>query len=147
MAFPGSGKSSLESAWSRIKSTAGAVKDKSNQLNAAVSVARKEALDYANNLADALALFDSLTATPGLLAYARTQEDNATLDLVAEYTAMRTQIVATQDWLVTNFPKDTSNNLSVYAFDVNKRYSNVNLTAGQLTAFKAQLTALAATIA
>ena len=44
------------------------------------------------------------------------------------------------------FPKDASNNLSVYAFDANKRFTDVNLTAGQLSAFKTQLNLLIGTI-
>lgn len=146
MAFPGLGKSSLSYVWSSVKSTAGRIKDVGGQLTAATSVTRKSALDYQNFLADSLAALNTWSATPGLLAYAQNEENNPTLDLVAEYTAMKNSIVALQDWLVTNFPKDASGNLAVYSFDVNKRFADINLTAGQLTAYKSQVNTLVATI-
>lgn len=150
MAFPGNSVTSLAGKWASIKDTSGRIKNECTTLNAAASVTRKRALDTANFLADALDALNTLTAnaaTNGLLEYARAQENNAALDLVAEYNTMRTALVAVQDWLVANFPKDASNNLVVYAFDGNKRYADVNLTAGQLSAFKSQLTTLGATIA
>lgn len=146
MAFPGTSKSSLATVWSGIKATTGRIKDKCSQMIAAPSLTRIVILEFGNGLADALQYLTTATATSGLLAYARNEENDPTLDLVAEYTAMRTQIIATQDWLVANFPNDGTGGLSVYTFDVNKRYANINLTAGQLTAFKNQLAALSATI-
>ena len=149
MPFPGTSLNSLESKWSTIKQTAGSVKDRSNFLNSATTLSRIAVLNYAVFLADSLQTLDAKTAnatTNGLLEYARSQENNPTLDLQATFTTMRTQIVATQDWIVANFPKDAANNLPVYAFDVNKRYVDVFLTAPQLTSFKTQLQALIATI-
>lgn len=145
--FPGNSVTSLAAKWSQIKDTAGRIKNRSLVLIASVSVTRKEALDYANYLADALNTLNTLTAnatTNGLLEYAREQENNSDLDLVTEYNTMQAQLIETQDWLVANFP-NTGGELLVYIFN-NKRYTDVNLTAPQLTAFKIQLNALAATI-
>ena len=150
MAMPSNSSNTLQMRWQRIKDTAGYIKNQCSGLNAQPSVTRRQALDLANVLADALAMLDTLTvnaATNGLLAYAQAQENDPTLDIPAAYTTMRLQIVATQDWLVANFPKDASGNLAVYAFDVNKRFADIALTAGQLSAFKTQLTSLSATIA
>lgn len=149
MAFPGNSVTSLAAKWQQIKDTSGRIKNECVFLNAAAAVTRKRALDFGNFLADALALLNTLTAnatTNGLLEYARSQENNPTLDLTTEYTTMRTQLVATQDWLVANFP-NTTGELRVYTFDANKRYADINLTAGQLSSFKTQINALAATIA
>lgn len=146
MAFPGTGSSSLATAWQQIQSTAGQIKDKCTVLNAAASITRRSALELQNFLADSLALLDTNTAKAGLLAYARNEMSNPSLDLTSEFSSMRTALVAVQDWTVTNFPKDASNNLAVYSFDGNKRFADVNLTAGQLSAFKTQINGLAATI-
>lgn len=146
MAFPGTSNQSLEAVWSRSKATSGAIKDRADAMIASTSVTRRAVLDYLNGLADALAALAIYAATPGIAAYAQAQENKPTLNVSTEYVAMRTQIIAVQDWIVANFPKDASGNAAVYSFDANKRFADVNLTAGQLTAFKAQLSALSATI-
>lgn len=144
--FPGNGKVTLRTSWDGITEKASRVKQTASAMVAASSITRRAVLDYANSLADSLATLDAYVTTPGLLAYARNELNDATVDLAAEFTAMRTQLVATQDWMVANFPKDASNNLAVYSFDVNKRFADINLTAGQLTAFKSQLNLLIGTI-
>lgn len=147
MAFPASGKITLRKAWDGVTNSAAIIKQTANDMVAAAAITRKKVLDYQNSLADNLAILDSYSATPGLAAYAQNELNDATINIVAEYTAMRTQIVATQDWIVANFPKDAADNLAVYSFDViNKRYTDVILTAGQLAAFKTQLGLLIATI-
>ena len=150
MAFPSNSSNSLSYLWSAIKGQTGYVKNQCEQLISAPAITRRRALEAANALADTLAALDAYTAgaaTNGLLAYAQEQENNPALNLVSEYQTMRTQMVATQDWLVANFPKNASNELCVYSFDANKRYADINLTAPQLSAFKAQLSAISATIA
>lgn len=148
MPFPGTSLNSLQSKWDTIKQTSGSIKDRSSLLNGLASITRAAVLNYAVFLADALQTLDAKTAnanTNGLLEYARSQENNPTLDLAGLYSTMRTQIVATQDWIVTNFP-NTTGELRVYTFDVNKRYVDIVLTAPQLSSFKTQLQALIATI-
>lgn len=147
MAFPSDQTIDLQTAWTGVRREAGVVKGRAAQMSAASSVTRLQALEFANQLADSLSLLDTLAATPGLAAYAQEQVNNAQLNIASEFSAMRTQIVATQDWLVANFPKAADGALAVYAFDPSKRFANVNLTAGQVSAFKAQLNALIATIA
>ena len=146
MAFPAEGKITLRRAWDGITSAATRIKRIANEYIAMSSITRLAVLEYARTLAESLAILDSNTATAGLLAYAQNELNDATINLSAEYTAMRTQIVATQDWIVANFPKDAVGNLVVYVFDSNKKYINVALTSGQLTACKAQLNSLVVTI-
>ena len=148
MPFPSTSTNSLELMWATIKAITGNIKNQCVSLASLVTITRKKALDYQNFLADSLASLDSLTAnatTNGLLAYAQAQENNPSLDLVGTYSTMRTQIVANQDWMVTNFPH-TGTELLVYSFDGNKRFADINLTAPQQSAFVTQLNALAATI-
>lgn len=148
MAFPGTSVTSLAGKWQSIKSTSGEIKNQCVQLIAQAAITRIRGLEFANFLADSLQSLNTLTAnatTNGLLEYARAQENNASLDLVSEYNTMRTALVAAQDWLVANFP-NTTGELRVYSFDANKRFANINLTAGQLSAFKTQLTNLSNTI-
>lgn len=50
------------------------------------------------------ARFDAAAAVPGLAAYAQAQLGNPSLDIAAEFSAMVAQVVATRDWIITNFP-------------------------------------------
>ena len=149
MAFPSDSTNTLETKWRSVKTNTGRVKNECTRLNAKASITRKEVLEFANMLATVLGNLDSLTAnasTNGLLSYARAQENNASLDLTAEYNTMRTQIVNVQNWIVANFP-NTTGELRVYTFDVTKRHADINLDGTQLPAFKTQLTNLGSTIA
>lgn len=146
MAFPAEGKVTLRRAWDGVTSQATRVKRIANEYIAITNITRKQVIDYANSLAESLATLNSYVTTSGLLAYAQNELNDITINLSAEFTTMRVQIVATQDWIIANFPKDAAGNLAVYAFDVNKRYVDIDLASGQLTAFKAQLSALVATI-
>jgi hypothetical protein len=146
MAFPSDSSLDLATAWAGVRATAGRMKATAVSMAAAASVTRRSVLDYANALADYLATFNTYTAVPGLAAYAQQQINNPALDIAAEFTTMRTQLVATQDWIVANFPAQAGE-LKVYVFDASKRFADVNLTPAQLSAFKTQLNALAATVA
>jgi hypothetical protein len=146
MAFPSDTSLDLETAWNGLRAAAGRMKSTASAFSAAPSITRRQVLDFANALADYLAQFNSYTAVAGLPAYAKTQVNDPNLDIAAEYTTMRTQLVATQDWIVNNFPA-TTGELRVYTFDVNKRFADVALTAPQLSSFKTQLNALIATVA
>ena len=147
MAFPSTNTNDCATAWSVIRSTAGLMKSQAQAMASALTITRRAVLDFGNGLADNLATFNACVGVPGLPAYAREQADNPNLDIQAEFQAMRAQLVATQDWIVANFPRDGAGNLAVYAFDGNKRFADVNLTALQATAFKNQLNALIATVA
>lgn len=117
-------------------------------LNAA-SVTRKQALDLANDLADRLAFLDALTANAGvngLVVYAQAQCGNVSRDLAGEWGTCRAQIVAVQSWLMTNFPRDGNGNLVVFVFNGGNRFQDIPLAPAELSAFKAQLTSLSATI-
>jgi len=151
MAFPSNSKFSLSYRWEAVKNVAGTLKNKCNAIAIAGTLSRKQVLDFGNYLADCVLSFDNLTANAvadGLVAYAQQQENDPGLDVVANYSAMRSAIVSAQDWLVANFPRDAANNLVVFAnFDANKRYSDIALTTQERTAFQSQVSSIAATIA
>lgn len=146
MSFPSDSTTDPASAWAGARATAGRMKSTAQSFVAAGSITRRSVLEYANSLADSLAAFNSFTAVPGVGAFAKEQTNDPNFDIAAEFNTMRTQLVATQDWIVANFPA-TTGELRVYTFDVNKRFADVNLTAGQLSAFKTQLNSLIATVA
>lgn len=144
--FPASGVTTLATAWGQVRGTAAHVKQQSVDLNNASSVTRMTVLNFCNALADALARLDQYAAVSGLAAYVQAELNDSSINIASEFTTMRTQIVALQDWIVANFPKDGSSNLVVYSFDSNKRFADIALTTAQLAAFKIQLAALIATI-
>lgn len=144
--FPSTLNPTLELALERILWCATNIKNQTNFLINLTQITRKQLIDYINIIASELSALDTYSAITGVGAYAQTQLGNESLNIVAEFTTMRTQIVNVQDWIIANFPKDASNNLAVYSFDVNKRYVDVYFTAGELTAIKTQLTNLVNTI-
>ena len=48
------------------------------------------------------------SAVPGLVAYAKAQKGDETLDIVVEFNAVIAAIDATIAWINTNFPKDAN---------------------------------------
>lgn len=145
MAFPAPSLD-IAGTWQQIVGSIRRVKNTAAFYVSQPALTRIQVLDYAAKLAADLANLDSYTTVPGLQAYVREQVNDPTLDLAAEWAAVRAQIVATQDWMVSNFP-NTSWELRVYTFDASKKPVDINLTAPQLSAFKTQLNALIATIA
>lgn len=149
MSMPSTSSTSLEGKWRRIKAITGNVKNMCGRVENATAITRSEALEIANVVASARVDLEGMVedaATSGLLEYARAQENNPTLDLVAAFQTMKTQLTATRDWFVTNFPNDGAGGLAVLGFDAVGRTTDINLTAGQLAAVKAQFAAIDPTI-
>ena len=147
MAFPAP-VADIAEVWNQVKGHVRRIKNTAQFYVAQPTVTRRQGLEYATHLAIDLANLDAYITTPGtpgLLAYARSQVNDPALDLAAEWASVRAQVVATQDWLVVNFP-NTTGELRVYTFDAAKKPVDINLTGPQLTAFKNQLSLLVATI-
>ena len=151
MAFPSSTtKDSLASAWASIQSRASQVKIHAQEISnasAAGPISGKTVVDFSTLLADATVTLDKAAAIPGMAQYARDQIGDQTLDVVAEFTAMRAQMIATRDWIVANFPKDGSGYLLLISFTADGRYVFRTLTTIQTVGLRTQLDALIATIA
>lgn len=136
----------VEESWRQFKGHYRRIKRGAADAIAAPQITRLSVLQYADQLATDLAGADGYAQSPGIEARARAELNNGSLDFAAEWAAVRAQIVATQDWIVTRFPKAADNTLAVFQFDANKRTAPVFLTAGELSQFKNQLNALLATL-
>jgi hypothetical protein len=53
----------------------------------------------------ALGRMDATAAIPGIAQYIKDQEGDQNYDIAAEYTAMRSAVVAIRDWIYTSMPK------------------------------------------
>lgn len=148
MGMPSNSTTSLNGKYTSIKDVDGNIKDGALRLINIVTLSRKQTLDYLRDLIGWLAVLDARTANAsanGLLAYAQSQENNASLDLAAAFSAMRAQIVLTRDFISNNMPKDASGNFAVYAPDATG-YVDVPLTTTERNALNTRLNALVATI-
>lgn len=126
-----------------VKSLSTSLRTKS----AAGAIPASDVTDYLSRVADFRDRLAVLAQTPGLGAYAQAQKSLPSLDVAAEYAATVTQIDATRSWIITNFPKDASNNLSIVKFDANGRTVTNTFSSAALAGLRTQLAALEATIA
>lgn len=62
-----------------------------------------------NQIVNAITIFDEVAAIPGLAAYAQEQQNDSGYDVIAEFQTMRAEAVGVRDWIITNFPKDSTN--------------------------------------
>ena len=65
-------------------------------------------LDIHTKMVKVDAMLATAAATPGLAAYAKAQFDNESLDIAAEFTALRAAVQAVRDHVETAVPKDGS---------------------------------------
>lgn len=151
MAFPSSaGQDDLDTAWTAIRASAGRVKVESQRLSAqsvAGDIEAQVVVRYADALASCNDQFARYTVVPGLVAYVRAQINDDTLDIVAEYNTMLTQINAVRNWIIANFPKDANGFLLYHTFGATGRIVQRTLTPAQTAGLRTQLDALIATIA
>ena len=95
----------------------------------------------------AIALLDVQAAAPGLAAYAQQQVNNPSLDIVAEYNAMRSAMVAARDNLIGMFPKDGSGFLLYQTLNADGSISRRIFTAAQVAPAVTLMDNVIATIA
>lgn len=91
-------------------------------------------------------LFDGWAATPGLAAYAQSQENDAGYNIGTEYTAARNALVAARDQLVTMFPKNGSNFLLYQVMAADGTVTPRTFTAAELAPAVTLLDSVIATI-
>ena len=140
----------LEHALDTVTSRAGAIKQRTAALIADSAAGPVDGARIVNYLRDLVAAKERLAAvasTPGLPAYAQSQVNNQALDIAAEYTTMVAQITATIDWLRNNFPKDANGYLLYEQIGAQGNVTYRTFSTATLATFRAQLAALAATIA
>lgn len=152
MAFPsdiGSKQDDLSRAWASIRSIAGNIKTQSTILrdtSAAGSIEASRIVSYSVNLANMREQLARFTAVPGLVAYVRTQVNDPTIDVVAEYNTMLIQLNATRTWIVNNFPKDANGYILYHQLDSNGKLVQRLLTPAQTAGLRSELTNLINTI-
>ncbi len=106
MAFPAS-TITKKQAWETLTGHANAIKGKVQELrdaSAAGDTNRFRYVDLQKQIDIVIGLWTTAAAVPNLEEYARDQVDDNTLDLPAEYTAMRTAAIALRLWLFNNIP-------------------------------------------
>lgn len=148
MAFPSSSIGDLTTAWAIIRSTAGNIKRQSQTLHDASAAGEIDA-SYVTGLsialADAVDKFQQYASTPGLPAYAQ-QQTGSSVDIVAEWQALLTEINATKAWIAANFPKDGNGYLLYHSFNAAGRVVVRQLTPAQTAGLRTQLASLIARI-
>lgn len=75
---------------------------------AAGNVSANAVITTLTRMTGAIAVFDSVSAIPGLAAYAQNEENDGTYDVALEFVAMRIEAIGTRDWILTNFPTAVS---------------------------------------
>jgi hypothetical protein len=152
MAFPSDGgtlRFGLAEAWQGIRRAATQLKQASQQVNDASlagPISSRVILNYVQFLADKRTEIVALAAVPGLDAYGEAQIDDPTLDLTAEYVAMRNALDAARDWIVTNFPKNGGGFLLAQTLTAQGLVTDRQFPTADLATFRTQLQGLIAAI-
>lgn len=68
------------------------------------AVSANAVLQIMSTMKSSIEVWDAVSSLPGLVQFAKDQENDQTYDVVAEFLAMRNAAVAVRDWIITNFP-------------------------------------------
>lgn len=115
-------------------------------------VNRKLLLDLQRSVDRFVDTLDAASALPqaerdALIVFAQDQFNDAGLNVVAEFNAMRTAAIALRDWIYTNFPRDAGTGaVLVETVDANGDAVPLQFTSAQLAAFRTQADAFTSTI-
>lgn len=152
MAFPsatGSVSQTLDEAWRGARAVAANVKNQTAALASACGagpVNAKIILDYASFLAAAYAQLTAFAAVPNIAAYAQTQINNPSFDVVSAFNTMMSAMQATSQWVITNFPKDGNGNILGLTFNGDGSQGWTSFTTAQTAGLVSQLGLLSNTI-
>lgn len=147
MAFPAS-SIVTQRAYQTIKGAANQLRINLPAINARLSAngaTYEDLRDIYNLLKNANAQFDALKTTPGLAQYAKDQEDNQALDIVAEFASMQGAIASALAWMDTNIPVN-NRTLKAPADWGEGTLLDDSFTAGQTAGLRTELTAVVAEI-
>jgi urocanate hydratase len=149
MAFPASQtkvKKALDDISStalRIKNIVQAVRDESN----AGDTPRIRFVACQRQIQQALNVWATAAAVPGLPQYAKDQYDDQTLDIVAEYNAMKAAAEAVRDWVFNNVPTDAGSGAALLEiYDQGGNPTDIMTTTGQAAGFRTAADTFLATI-
>lgn len=149
MAFPATSPTLYE-ALKKLRDSSGGLKayaaDQKAKL-AASSISANSIIEMMVNFQKSIDGWDAVASTPGLADYAKAQYSSATLDIVAEYQAMRSAAVAVVTWVQSNFPKDASGYLLKDQFDASAGLAVRSFTPAQTAGLQTALTSFIASVA
>ena len=102
------------------------------------------------HLGTVVGLMNGWASTPGLAAYAQSQVNDPSYDIVAEFTAMRNAMVSARDTLIGMFPKDATGPNGGYvlwqSINASGQLVNRTFTAAQLAGAVTQVSAVISAI-
>jgi hypothetical protein len=113
---------------------------------AAGNVSANAVIQALTTLTGSIAVFDEVTALPGIAAYAQNEENDPTYDVAAEYTAMRTEAIGARDWILTNFPTAVSGEILKDTLENDGSITVRQFTPAQTAGLQTALGQLIATI-
>lgn len=152
MPFPSSGSSreSLSTALARLRATAHGVKQSAQDLrnaSAAGNIVARRIVQVMEELTAANERFKTLKTVPGLAEYAKEQFADQGLDIMAEFGAMQSAVVACVTWIQTNMPKDSVSKRWIHVEELvdGKRVDRL-LDPASMAGLRTVLDALIATI-
>lgn len=149
MAYPAS-QQTLKDALAAINGMAIRVKGLTQNVRdetAAGPTARRKFVALQRNLQIAIDAWDTNAPTPGLAAYAQAQYDDNTLDIVAEYTAMKAAAQALQAWIFANLPTDAGSGAALLeVYDAQGNPTDLTVTTAQTAGFRTEADVFIATI-
>lgn len=151
MPFPASNGSiplTLEAAWAGARQAAQQIQQQAAALNGQIAgnVPAQTIVNSCTFFATLNAQLTQYAGVSGLAAYAQAQVNNPTLDVLGAFNTMQSALVAVITWIVTNFPKDGSNNLLYAQFSASGQVVFTSFSAAQLSPLATLLTSLIATI-
>lgn len=121
-------------------------------LSLAGPVQRRLLLELQRSLNSSVVALDAAAALPqsdvaALIAYAQSQFGDATLDVAAEFVALRNAADTLRAWIHTNFPRDAVSGAAlVYTVAENGDETPLTFTTEQLETFRTQANTLLALI-
>lgn len=116
-----------------------------NTKMAAGDVGAAYVLGIYTRLAGVQASLNTAKATPGIAAYAQTQKDDGTLDVVAEFNSVLAAIAGAITWIETSFPTSTEDWLQSQKMESGS-ITERQFTPAQTSGLRAALAAIIATI-
>ena len=147
MPFPAS-QQTLEDALSSVRHAAIKLKAQAQNLRDASAVGATGRTSYTGlqkHITQTIARWDEASTVPGLAQYAKDQYDDQTLDIVAEYTAMKAAAVDLRLWIFNNIPKQGDSPL-LYDIDLAGTLTELMVNSAAAAGFRTEADALIATI-
>lgn len=139
MALPIS-QQTLEDAFNSANNLALAFKAEVSRLHDASLAGPTSRRDYVALLrkaAGCIAAWQAAAGLTGIVAYARDQYGNQTLDVVAEYTAMISAVTAIRDSVFSTFPTDAGTGAwLIEQYDQDGLPTSLTFTTAQLATFR-----------